>query len=109
MSVERLGVQGRGERENKQRKGGAYGEEYCIDRSGCMLGQNRGRGWRRCLPNVRRDLSSEVFEKPVANRCAQVRSDANPALYVSRIREAAEGCPVNAIEIHLPEDLERCA
>jgi ferredoxin len=55
------------------------------------------------------EICPEVFEKPVANQCARVRSDANPALYVSRIREAAESCPVNAIEIQLPEDLERCA
>ena len=55
------------------------------------------------------EICPEVFEKPVANRCARVRSNAKLALYASRIRQAAEGCPVNAIEVEVLEDVGRCA
>lgn len=41
----------------------------------------------------------EVFEKPLANRCAQVRPGIDAAQYVARIRKVAESCPVGAIHV----------
>ena len=55
------------------------------------------------------EICPSIFEKPVANRCARVRSNVRLALYASRIRQAAEGCPVNAIETGVLEDVGRCA
>lgn len=41
----------------------------------------------------------EVFEKPLANRCAQVRPSIDTAQYVARIRQAVDACPVAAIHL----------
>lgn len=41
----------------------------------------------------------EVFEKPLANRCAQVRPTIDAAQYVARIRRVVKICPVGAIRL----------
>jgi ferredoxin len=45
------------------------------------------------------EMCPDVFEKPLANRCAQVRPGVDPTPYVARIRQAAKVCPVNAIHL----------
>jgi len=72
---------------------------------GRIVGEDSGGG--ACQLCV--EICPEVFEKPVANRCARIRSNVKLALYASRIRQAAEGCPVNAIETGVLEDVGRCA
>jgi ferredoxin len=57
-------------------------------------------------------ICAEVFEKPVANRCARVRLGVNPTQYAAQVREAAEYCPVDAIRIAEPRevnDVARCS
>lgn len=41
----------------------------------------------------------EVFEKLLANRCAEVRPGIDAAQYLARIRQALERCPVGAIHL----------
>jgi len=72
---------------------------------GRIVGEDSGGG--ACQLCV--EICPEVFEKPVANRCARIRSNVKLAPYASRIRQAAEGCPVNAIETGVLEDVGRCA
>lgn len=50
-------------------------------------------------------ICAEVFEKPVANRCARVRLGVNPTQYAAQVCEAAEYCPVDAIRITGPREV----
>ena len=62
---------------------------------GSIIGEDSAQGaCRLCV-----ETCPEVFEKPLANRCAHVRPWVDPARYVAQILRAVEDCPVDAIHL----------
>lgn len=60
---------------------------------GRIIGEDSDQGaCRLCV-----EICPEVFEKPVANRCAHVPPGVDPVRYIAQILRAVEACPVNAI------------
>lgn len=45
------------------------------------------------------EICPEVFEKPLASRCAHVLPGVDPGRYVAQILRAVEACPVDAIHL----------
>ena len=62
---------------------------------GSIIGEDSDQGaCRLCI-----EICPEVFEKPLANRCAHVRPGVDPARYVAQILRTVEACPVDAIHL----------
>jgi ferredoxin len=78
-------------------------EGLCILTAAVEIGQCWGRvvsedsGTGACDLCVQ--ICPEVFEKPMANRCARVRAGVDLATYTDRVVRAARRCPVNAIHV----------
>lgn len=62
---------------------------------GRLIGEDSGVG--ACELCVQ--ICPEVFEKPVEDRCARVRADADLAGHAEQVFRAARECLVNAIQV----------
>lgn len=62
---------------------------------GSIIGEDSDQGaCRLCV-----ETCPEVFEKPLANRCAHVRPGVDPGRHVAQILRTVEACPVDAIHL----------
>lgn len=62
---------------------------------GSIIGEDSDQGaCRLCV-----ETCPEIFEKPVAHRCARVRPGVDPGRFIAQVYHAVEDCPVNAIHV----------